>query len=156
MCPHSLETEGDRFVIVKRHFAAPPEALYRAHTEREQIQRWMLGAEGWTMPFCLHESKVGGNVRYEWRNGAHAFSLTGEILALDPPHKIIHVERMHVPDATPDSHVETTFVPDATGTLMICRMTVLDEETRTMMVSSGLNAGMERSYQRLDASLSST
>lgn len=154
MSPISLETEGECFVIVKRHFAAPPEAVYRAHMDRARIQRWMLGPDGWTMPFCLHEAKVGGQMRYEWQKGPHGFSLTGEILALDAPHKIVHVERMHVPDPTPDNHVETTFAPDATGTLMTCRMTVLDEETRTMMLASGMNTGMERSYQRLDAILS--
>jgi len=41
-----LETEGDRFVVVKRYFAAPPEAVYRAHVEPELIQQWMLGPEG--------------------------------------------------------------------------------------------------------------
>lgn len=32
-----LETEGDRYVIVTRRFAAPPEAVYRAHTEPELL-----------------------------------------------------------------------------------------------------------------------
>lgn len=146
----TLETEADRYVIVKRRFAAPPEAVYRAHMEPALIQQWMLGPDGWTMPVCIHEAKVGGKLRYEWSNGEQGFYLTGEILSLEPPHKIVHVERMHLPDPTPDNHVETTFLPDGEGTLLVCRMTLPDEATRKAMLSSGMEHGMERSYQRFE------
>ena len=36
----TIDTEGDRYVVVTRRFAAAPEAVYRAHTEPELIQRW--------------------------------------------------------------------------------------------------------------------
>ena len=35
----TLKTEGDRHVIVTRHFAAPPEMVYRAHTDPELIRK---------------------------------------------------------------------------------------------------------------------
>ena len=35
----TLETEGDTHVIVRRRFAAPPEAVYRAHTDPDLIRR---------------------------------------------------------------------------------------------------------------------
>ena len=40
-----LKTEGDTHVIVKRRFAAPPPAVYRAHTDPKLVQRWMLGPD---------------------------------------------------------------------------------------------------------------
>jgi uncharacterized protein YndB with AHSA1/START domain len=40
----TLKTEGDRHVVVTRRFAAPPEAVYRAHTEPKLIRKWMLVA----------------------------------------------------------------------------------------------------------------
>src|SRR6478752_5229444 len=80
---------------------APSEAVYRAHIDPKLIQQWCLGPEGWTMPVCINEAKPGGKIRYEWSNGkGGGFFLTGEILELDPPHRIVHVERMHLPDAT--------------------------------------------------------
>ena len=100
-----LKTEGDRFVVVSRYFAAPPAEVYRAHMEPELVQQWMLGPEGWTMPVCINEGKVGGRIRYEWSNGEGGFYLTGEILELEPPHRIVHVERMFLPDPTPDNHI---------------------------------------------------
>lgn len=146
-----LETEGDRFVVVKRRFAAPPEAVYRAHTEPELIQQWMLGPEGWTMPVCLHEAKPGGKIRFEWSDGkGGGFFLTGEIIELDPPRRLVHVERMHLPDPTPDNHVTTTFVAEGGGTLMTLRMTLPDAETRRAMLETGMEHGMEASYARLE------
>jgi len=64
--------------------------------------------------------------------------------------RMVHVERMHLPDATPDNHIETTFEADGDGTLMTMRMTLPDVETRTRMLSSGMEKGMEASYVRLE------
>jgi hypothetical protein len=49
--------------------------------------------------------------------------------------------------------VETTFAPDGTGTLMTMRMTLPDLETRTRMLSSGMEPGMEASYVRLERTI---
>lgn len=147
-----LVTEGELYVVVKRRFHAPPAQVYRAHMEPELIQQWVLGPEGWTMPVCINEAKVGGKIRYEWDDGkGGGFYLTGEILELDPPHRIVHVERMHLPDPTPDNHVETTFVADGAGTLLVLRMTLPDAATRKAMLETGMEHGMEASYGRLDA-----
>ena len=148
----TLATEGDTHVLVTRRFAAPPEAVYRAHVEPALIQKWMLGPDGWTMPVCINDARPGGNIRYEWSNGeGQGFSLTGEFIELEPHRRIVHVERMHLPDPTPDNHVETIFEPDGTGTLMTMRMTLPDAETRAMMLSTGMEHGMEAGYRRLEA-----
>ncbi len=105
----TLQTEGDTHVVVTRRFAAPPQAVYRAHTDPTLLQKWLLGPEGWTMPVCINEARPGGAIRYEWTNGkGGGFYLTGEYLELEPNRRIVHVERMHLPDPTPDNHVETT------------------------------------------------
>jgi len=147
----TLKTEGDRHVIVTRHFAAPPEMVYRAHTDPELIKKWLLGPDGWTMPVCINEAKTGGKIRYEWSDGnGGGFSLTGEYVELKPFSRIVHVERMHLPDTTPDNHVETRFTPDGTGTLMTMRMTLPDANTREAMLATGMEHGMEASYARLE------
>jgi uncharacterized protein YndB with AHSA1/START domain len=147
----TLQTEGDTHVVVTRRFAASPEAVYRAHTEPAIVQKWMLGPEGWTMPVCQSDLRVGGKIRYEWANGkGHGFYLTGEYVALEPFRRIVHVERMHLPDPTPDNHIETTFEPDGNGTLMTMRMTLPDAQTRAAMLATGMERGMEASYVRLE------
>src|SRR5690348_18021484 len=42
----TLTTEGDTHVVVTRRFAAPPEAVYRAHTDPNLVQQGLLGPEG--------------------------------------------------------------------------------------------------------------
>jgi len=130
----TLQTEGDTHVVVIRRFAAPPEAVYRAHTDPKLVQKWLLGPAGWTMPVCINDARPGGKIRYEWTNGqGRGFHLTGEYLELEPYRRIVHVERMHLPDPTSDNRVET---PDA--------------QTRAAMLASGMEGGMEASYQRLE------
>ncbi|MBV9874742.1 MAG: SRPBCC domain-containing protein, partial [Verrucomicrobia bacterium] len=63
--------------------------------------------------------------------------------------RIVHIERMHLPDPTPDNHIETRFEADGTGTLMVMRMTLPDGKTRAAMLATGMEAGMGVSYDRL-------
>lgn len=146
-----LKTEGDTHVLVSRRFAARPGLVFRAHTEPALIQKWMLGPQGWTMPVCISEARPGGRIRFEWSDGkGGGFHLTGEYIEIEPHSRIVHVERMHLPDPTPDNHVETRFSPDGDGTLMTLRMTLPDAETRSAMLATGMDDGMEASYARLE------
>lgn len=150
----TLKTEGDRYVVVTRRFAAPPEAIYRAHTEPELIRKWLLGPDGWAMPVCISEAWPNGKIRYEWTNAkGGGFHLTGEYLELQPYSRLVHVERMHLPGPTPDNHVETRFDPDGACTLMTIRMTLPDAATRAAMLATGMEHGMEASYVRLENTL---
>ena len=150
----TIQAEGDRFVVVTRRFAAAPEAVYRAHLEPAIVQRWMLGPPGWSMPVCVSDPRPGGKLRYEWSDGqGHGFHLTGEFVALEPFSRIVHVERMFLPQQTPDNHVETRFEADGDGTLMTMRMTLPDEPTRAQMLASGMEHGMEAGYARLEGLL---
>lgn len=150
----TLKTEGDTHVVITRRFAAPPEAVYRAHTDAKLVQQWMLGPEGWTMPVCVSEAWPGGKFRHEWSNGkGQGFYETGEFLELEPYSRIVQVGRMHLPDPTPDNHIETRFEADGGGTLMTMRMTLPDAGTRAAMLSTGMEHGMEASYVRLEEML---
>jgi uncharacterized protein YndB with AHSA1/START domain len=152
--PLTLTTEFDTHVVVTRHFNAPPDVVYRAHTEPAILQQWLLGPDGWTMPVCVCEPWPGGKMRYEWANAkGHSFFITGEIVEVDPGRRIVHIEVMHCPDPTPENRVETTFESDGDGTLMTLRMTLPSAEVRSMMLSTGMATGMEASYVRLESLL---
>lgn len=98
------------------------------------------------------EAWPGGKIQYEWRDGqGNGFYLTGKVVALEPFRLLVHVERMHLPDPTPDNHVETTFEPDGSGALMTMRMTLPDAGTREAMLATGMEHGIEASYVRLEA-----
>ena len=106
------------------------------------------------MPVCINEQRPGGKFRYEWSNGnGQGFYITGELIALEPFSRIVHVERMHLPDPTPDNHIETRFEADGAGTRMTMRMTLPDAATRSQMLATGMEGGMEASYVRLEGVL---
>jgi uncharacterized protein YndB with AHSA1/START domain len=150
----TLSSEGVTHIVVTRRFKAPPEAVYRAHTEPKLIRKWMLGPDGWSMPGCICDARPGGSFRYEWLNeNGNGFHITGEFIELKPFSRIVHVERMHLPDTTPENHVETRFEPDGGGTLMTMRMRLPDAESRAKMLATGMEHGMEASYVRLEATI---
>jgi uncharacterized protein YndB with AHSA1/START domain/effector-binding domain-containing protein len=148
----TLKTEGDHHVVVTRRFAASPEAVYRAHTEPKLIRKWMLGPEGWTMPVCICDARPEGKFRYEWsdRKGG-GFYVTGEFIELLPFSRIVHVERMHLPNPTPENRIDTRFEANGSGTLMTMKMTLPDAQSRAAMLSTGMEQGMEASYARFDS-----
>ncbi|MEO8531258.1 MAG: SRPBCC domain-containing protein [Deltaproteobacteria bacterium] len=150
----TLTTEDDTKVVVTRRFAAPPERVFDAHTTPDLLQKWCLGPDGWTMPVCICNAVPGGAMRYEWSNGEGGFHLTGEFVDVERPSRIVHIERMHLPDPTPDNRVETLFKDDgAGGTLMVMTMTLPDAATREQMLATGMEHGMEASYARLESLL---
>ena len=148
-----LTVEGEDKVVVTRDFKAPPAALFRAHTDATVMPRWLTGPDGWVMTRCESDPRPGGRMRCDWQDahGENGFYLTAEYLEIDAPHRILHVERMHLPDPTPDNRVETLFHDDGKGgTRMVMTMTLPSAEAREAMLATGMEDGMEASYARLD------
>ncbi|MHA3915211.1 SRPBCC domain-containing protein [Halovulum sp. GXIMD14793] len=142
---------GDHHIVFTRQFRALPEVIYDAHTQPDIIQRWMRGPDGWQMLECQCDARPGGRFRYVWQNAeGQSFSITGEFLEMDRPNRILHVERMHMPNPTPDNRIETAFVADGSGTLMTLRMSLPDAAAMTAMLETGMEEGMEHSFGQLD------
>lgn len=149
-----LKLAGEAQAIITRRFAAPPALVYRAHVEPDLIRRWCLGPDGWQMPECRFDARPGGTFLFRWQNAeGHGFHASGEILEIDPGQRILHVERMYLPDPTPDNRVETLFLPEGGGTLMRMTMTLPNAEVRAAMLATGMTEGMEASYQRMETLL---
>ncbi|MCU4655199.1 SRPBCC domain-containing protein [Roseibacterium sp. SDUM158016] len=142
----ALETElrGDTQLVLRRLLPAPPERVFAAHTEADLVRRWMVGSPGSEITHCEHDARPGGSFRMRWRGDFPAFEITGEYIALDPPHRIEHVERMHLPEfTTEDTHIVTTFTPEGQGTRMEMVMTFESAEAREAALSTGMLDGME-------------
>ena len=154
--PLTVERTSPTTLVITRRFKAPPERVFAAHVEPALIQRWCFGFEGWHMPVCINDARPGGELRWEWANDQGVgFWVTGTYGAVEPPRdgrpgRILHVERMHMPDPTPDNHIETTFAPDGDGTLLTVVMRVDTPEAMEAMVATGMTDGMETSYARID------
>lgn len=151
--PLTLDRTSPTTARVTRFFAAPPERVFAAHTEPELVRQWLTGPEGWIMTRCEIDLKPGGHFRYDWQSidGSAGSHLLAEILEVEAPSRILHVERMYLPDETPPNRVETLFQAQDGGTLMVMTMQVETAETMEAMLATGMTDGMEASYAKLDA-----
>ena len=142
---------NDTQVRISRVIRGSVDQVWRAHHERELLQRWLLGPEGWTMPVCDVATKVGDAYRYEWEaeDGSQRFGFEGELLESEPPHRAVTTERM-IGMEGPGAVNELTLTPVGAGTLMTLVITYPNAEVRDMVLGTGMTTGMEQSYARLE------
>jgi len=139
---------GDTEIVVTRVFNAPRQLIWDAHTKPELVQRWLLGPDGWTMPICEIDFRVGGKYRYAWANpnDGRAFEMGGRYKEIVPVERIVHSERFGDAEAQ-----VTMLLIEARGkTTMTLTIRYDSKPTRDAAFATGMTSGMERSYQRLD------
>lgn len=142
---------SDTQVRISRVIRGTVEQVWRAHQERELLQRWLLGPDGWTMPVCEVASRPGDTYRYEWEkeDGSQRFGFEGELLESEAPYRSVTTERM-IGMEGPGTLNEMTLAPHDAGTLLTIVVTYPNAETRDMILGTGMTAGMEQSYVRLE------
>lgn len=162
--PLEVTLPSDREIRVVRRFAAPRKLLWDCHTKPELAKRWLLGPEGWTMPVCRIDLRVGGHYRYVWRNSGSGaeFGSHGRHLEIVEPSRLVTTEEMDGLDGRPldldhpvegpDPAVNTLELEETEGGVVLTlTMRYPSAEIRDMALKSGMTGGMETSYARIDA-----
>src|SRR5437868_2464553 len=91
--PLQVTTPTDLEIVVTREFDAPRTLVFEACTDPELIPRWMLGPEGWTMPVCEIDLRVGGSYHYVWRKSDGAeMEMRGTYREVKPPERVVNTE----------------------------------------------------------------
>src|SRR5687767_5989391 len=62
-----ISTPSPREIAMTRVFDAPRQLVFEAWTKPELIKRWLGALDGWSMPVCEVDLRVGGAYRYVWR-----------------------------------------------------------------------------------------
>lgn len=147
-----LAPQGDREVVVVRTFDAPRDLVFEAFTRPELIKRWMLGPDGWSMPVCTIDARPGGKGRYEWANAERkaAMALTTTFKEIVAPERIVHTEKFDEDWTQGETTITTLFVEKAGKTVMTMTIAYASAEVRDMVLKSGMETGMARSYDRLE------
>ncbi len=145
---------NDTQIRVSRVIRGTREDVWRAHYDSALLQRWLLGPEGWTMPVCNVAANVGDSYRYEWEkaDGSQRFGFEGELLESTPPYRSVSTERLAGTDG-PSTRNELSLVSVPAGTLLSLIITYPTKELRDTILSTGMTAGMETSYSRLEKEL---
>ena len=111
------------------------------------MQRWLTGPDGWEMPICEIDFRVGGKWRYGWaQKGRDSFEMDGVFREIVPHEKIVHTENFMGSQAI----VTNTFRDDGTGSHMTLTMLFDSKEARDGALKTGMETGMERGYERID------
>ena len=82
----------DNELVIVRTFNAPREAVWRAWTEPELMQRW-LGPKDFTTPFCTIDLRIGGTYLNCMRSpeGKEYWS-TGRYREIVPPSLLVYTD----------------------------------------------------------------
>ena len=146
-----VTTPSDLEVTVTRVFNAPARRVYDAHTKPELVKKWLLGPDGWSMPVCEIDARVGGTYRYRWRNNANPeqeFGTGGEFTEVEAPHRIVQTERMEGFDG--QSLCTMILTEHNRRTTLSITQKFETKQARDGAMATGMTDGMAASYDRLE------
>jgi uncharacterized protein YndB with AHSA1/START domain len=146
-----VTTPSDREVVMTREFNAPARLVFDAWTKPELIRRWLLGPEGWTMPVCECDLRVGGKYRWVWRNAdGREMGIGGTYREIERPTRIVWTEAFDDPWYPGEAIVTTELIEKDGKTLSVQTMLMRDKDARDVVLKSGMESGVEVSFARLD------
>lgn len=141
---------GTPFIEVTREFDAPPSAVFRAHTDPDLIVRW-LGPHGMEMELIEFDARTGGGYHYVHRDERGEYRFRGVYHTVSEERIVQTFEYEGAPgEVTLDSMTLT----DLGGrTRMVSHSVYPSVEARDAAMESGMNKGIQQSYERLDTLL---
>jgi uncharacterized protein YndB with AHSA1/START domain len=147
----TLPCETD--IEITRLFDAPAGSVFRAFTTPDLVKRWWADpADEWLV--CDIDLRPGGRWRWVFRHGHAEVGFHGEYREVSAPHRLVYTELFEMPRAPlPEgtSPLATLSLEEKDGTtIMTLRSHYPSAELRDLVLSSGMEEGMQRSYDRLD------
>ena len=150
-----LTIRGDQEIVMTRDFNAPRQLVFDAFTKPELIKRWLLGPDGWSMPVCEVDLRIGGRYRYVWRknSGGQEMGMGGVFRDIDKPKRVVNTEQFD--EAWyPGEAVDTTEFTEKSGKTTVTQtIRYASKEARDGVLKSGMETGVARSYDRLEEML---
>jgi uncharacterized protein YndB with AHSA1/START domain len=139
---------SDTEILITRAFDAPAELIFKAFTTPELVRQWW-GFETSEWLVCEIDLRVGGQWRYVIREPDMEVGFHGEYHEIDGPHRLVSTE---VYEGFPDAgslNIMTLDEVDGVTTMT----TLVQHETqehRDMQLASGMESGMQVSYDRME------
>jgi uncharacterized protein YndB with AHSA1/START domain len=148
----TLEFPADTDILITRTFQAPADLVYQAMTTPEHVRRWWGAGHG-EVTTCDIDLRVGGSWRFVLTQpDGTEVAFSGEYLELDPPGRTVHTERYEAVPAPPSTITTSYDEHDGVTTMRaLCRYD--SQETRDAVIASGMETGMNASYDAIDALL---
>ena len=136
-------------ITITRDFDAPPDRVFRAHTDAELLVRW-LGPRGLTMRIDYFDCRTGGSWRYVHESNGHEYGFHGCFHEVRPNSLIIQTFTF---EGAPDGVALERLVLDevATGRTRLTSTSLVESfATRDAILASGMEHGVVEGYEKLD------
>jgi len=136
-------------VRIVREFDAPPEKVFRAHTDPDLIAQW-LGPRDLEMTVDHYDCRTGGSYRYVHKRGDEEYGFHGSFHEVRPSELIVQTFTFEgVPDGVA---LEKLVLEDlGNGRTRLTATSLVDSfEGRDAFVASGMETGVVEGYERLD------
>ena len=146
----TVTTPSDHEIRMTRLFNAPRPLVFEAMTKPEHVTQWwgILG-EGYSVPVCEIDLRVGGRWRFVNRHPHGEAGFHGEYLEVAPPGRVVFTEIFEdFPDTV--SVVTAELAEEDGKTRLIATVRYPSPEVRDMVLSTGMSTGAGISYDRLE------
>jgi uncharacterized protein YndB with AHSA1/START domain len=146
----TVTTPSDHEIRMTRLFNAPRPLVFEAMTKPEHVTQWWgrLG-EGYSVPVCEIDLRVGGRWRFVNRHPHGEAGFHGEYLEVAPPGRVVFTEIFEdFPDTV--SVVTAELAEEDGKTRLIATVRYPSPEVRDMVLSTGMSTGAGISYDRLE------
>jgi uncharacterized protein YndB with AHSA1/START domain len=154
---HQTEISADPdvpLVRIIREFDAPPEKVFRAHTDADLVRQW-LAPRGLEMTIDHWDCRTGGSYRYVHVRGDDQFGFRGCFHEVRPSELIVQTFTF---EGFPDGVALERLVLEDLGdgrTRLVATSLVDSFEGRDAFLASGMEVGLREVYERLDEILAS-
>ena len=154
----SIAAQGERDIVMTRAFDAPRALVFDAFTKPDLIRHWLLGPDGWTMPVCEVDLRVGGAYRYVWRRDKDGteMGMGGVFREIVRPERIVSTEKFDEAWYPGEGVGTVRFTEEGGRTTMTQTMTYESREAREAVLKSPMESGVSRSFDRLEELLAAS
>lgn len=145
-----VSTPSEQEVRMTRLFNAPRELVFEAMSKPEHVKQWWgrLG-EGYSVPVCEIDLRVGGKWRFVNRHPQGEVCFYGEYREISPPGRIVFTEIFEqFPDTV--SVVTTELTQEGKKTRLTATVKYPSQEVRDIVLGTGMERGAGISYDRLE------
>lgn len=144
-----VEADGERGIGIRRHFAAPPEAVFDALTTAATVAEWMH-PPGWRMARSEVDLRPGGTFRHVMANDQGELGWGGTFLEMERPHLLVHDELFDEDWTGGRTLVRTALTAADGGTDFHAVVVYASREARDRVLASPMEQGMAIAYDQLE------
>ena len=142
---------SEREFTLTRTFDAPRRLVFDAYTKPEMVKRWLFGPAEWPMVVCEIDLRVGGKLRYVWRNKERGdMGMSGVFRDVVAPERLAHTELFDEDWTGGETLLTTTFVESGGRTTVASTVRYSSQAARDAALETPMVEGWSQGHDRLD------